>query len=139
MKSELTECWNDDTIKIEPYRIPHRVFLVLKELVLDTNGNAILHMLFDKVFPSWIKVYLKQIKNKNREKREANWETFDAIFELLSVSIDGNEANFLMFKDRGLVKDIAEIVTKSSSKSIGYLPLMKLITSVCETDVKFAP
>lgn len=113
--------------------------MVLKDLVLDTNGNSILHMLFDKVFPSWIKVYLKQIKNKNREKREANWETFDAIFELLSVSIDGNQANFLMFKDRGMVKEIAEIVTKSSSKSIGYLPLMKLITSVCETDVKFAP
>ena len=91
LKSELTECWNDDFIKIWPWRVPHRVFLVLKELVLDTNGNAILHMLFDKVFPSWIKVYLKQIKHKKREVREAHWETFDAIFELLSVSIDGNE------------------------------------------------
>ena len=71
-----------------------------------------------------------------KDNRENHSETFDAIFELLSVSIDGDENNFERFVDRGLVKDIAEIVSRSNSQSIGYLPLLKLMTSICEIDVE---
>ena len=107
-----------------------RLFMMIYEIVNETNRNDILTPLFDSCFPEWIQLYNKMLIDYNPTLKKSNLpnnQHFDAIIMLLSESVEENDENVKLVADNTLNDEIYGIVEHSDWKFNRYVPCLKLI------------
>jgi hypothetical protein len=77
-------------------------------LIEQTSNSHILEILYQKCFPLWIKKYCKKLDKaaKNRQI-VSNDERYDMILALISISVDDNDQNIKLVKEKGMEKEIS--------------------------------
>lgn len=107
-------------------------------LVSDTLNANLLSGMLQSCFPRWLKAYNKLLKKAKKEGRyQDDDEHFDAIIDLLSVSVICAE-NVDIIVDSNLIPIITEMFKTTQISHKRYIPILNLITGLADASTENA-
>ena len=95
--------------------------------------------MYDINFPTWLRKYCGILEQCKIQKMVmGNDEHYDSIISLLSVSVQDNDTNVELVKEKELLPLITQIIKQSTLENERYIPTLKLIACLANADYEIA-
>ena len=95
--------------------------------------------MFEDNFPTWLEAYTKKLDEcKRMGVKMGNDEHYDAIIQLLAISVNENDTNVELVKEKELLPRITKIIQNSGPENDRYIPCLELIATLSNADSEIA-